>query len=188
MFILKQNLLKFKFLIALSLFAIIIFTISGCANTKNGVSLDTKDTNENTEILTGKVSVKGKGVTITLTDNTNKELVGGIVTDNNIIEIVSILKKAGAEVIAVNDERLIATSKIKANKMMTTINNKDFKAPFVIKAIGDPKTLNDMLTKQLEYVIPNEKYIKIKIEKEDEILIPKYDGDIEFKYAKVAKE
>ncbi|MCY6354780.1 DUF881 domain-containing protein [Clostridium sp. ZS2-4] len=172
-----------KFLTPIFVGIALVFSITGCTSTKDTASSDTNK--KNIEIFTGKVDVEGKGVSITLTDNpADKQHIYGIVRDVDIIEIVNILKKVGAEVISVNDERVLSISKIKANKMMIRVNNNDFKPPFIIKAIGDPEVLNDELTMKLDYFMLRKNHIGIKIEKKDKLLIPKYKGNIDFQYAK----
>lgn len=157
--------------------------IIGFTNVQKSVSLE--QNMENVQILGGAVDVEGEGISITLTDNeTQINNPNNIIHDIDLIKIVNLLTSEGAEVISINDERLISTSKIKANKMMIQINDNEYSSPFVIKAIGDPETLSDALKTEESYVNLLKEYIGIKIEKEDKLFIPKYTGDIYFNYAK----
>ena len=90
---------------------------------------------------------------------------------------VNELRAGGAEAIAINDQRLIGTSEIRCSGPTITVNGKVFGAPFVVKAIGDPKTLNSALTMR-GGVVDSLKHwgIKVTIKEENEIAIPAFTG------------
>lgn len=140
---------------------------------------------ENIQILTGAVDVEGEGVCITLADNeSGKEGIYNIIHDEDLIQVVNLLTSAGAEVISINDERLLPISKIKAAGTVIKINSNEYRSPYIIKAIGDPEILNAALEKEGCYVNLLKENVVVKIEKENKILIPQYKEDITFKYAK----
>lgn len=144
---------------------------------------------ENMQILSGTIDVEGKGIIITLTDNeSNKNDIQYIVHDEDITILVNQLNSAGAEVISVNDERLIPTSKIKANGMLIKVNSSEYGSPFIIKAIGNPDILSDVLKSDKSYVNSLRNYVGVKIEKEDRLLIPRYKGNIHFEFARPVKK
>ena len=64
-----------------------------------------------------------------------------LIHDTDINQVVNELRAAGAEAIAVNTQRLVATSAVRTAGPTVLVNNRPEAAPFVIKAIGDPKTL-----------------------------------------------
>lgn len=143
------------------------------------------------QIIAGTVDVQGKGVIITLTDskkipnNAIDDKVNYIVHDQDIIYIVNELENTGAEAISINDERLNSLSKIKAKGMKIKINEHEYEPPFVIKAIGDPNSLASTLkSNENELNIKKDMFgLGVKIEKSNKIFIPKYNGNINFKYA-----
>lgn len=172
----------------------IVLAIVGFVKEK-GLIQSEKDI-ENTQILTGQTDVEGKGITITVADSNPDDIsMRGVVHDMDLITIVNILQYAGAEAISINNERIISTSKIKANvvKIKMNINNNEYNSPFIIKAIGNPKTLIDILNSEPTSAELHEfNYIKrdlaISINTKDKLIIPKYKGNIYFEYAKSMKK
>lgn len=190
----KQNSRRFIVLL-ISILAIIaaFWIIMGSTSAKTTVSPEqdavlSEQNSENMQILSGAIDVEGKGISITLTDNeSNKNDIHYIVHDEDITILVNQLNAAGAEVISVNDERLISTSKIKANGMLIKVNNSDYSSPFIIKAIGDPDILSDALEADKSYASSLRNYVGVKIEKENKLLIPRYKGNVYFEFAKPVK-
>ncbi len=98
--------------------------------------------------LAGLTPVQGPGVVVTLNDS-QKSLPSmpsgmappNIIHDSDINQVVNELKAAGAEAIAVNDQRLVATSSVRTAGPTILINFTPTTPPFVVKAIGSPKTL-----------------------------------------------
>ena len=99
--------------------------------------------------LTGMTEVTGPGVTITLTDGTGiatstlnpSQL---IVHDIDVLSVVNELINAGAEAIAINDQRWVLTTAISCRGNTIDINGERIGAPFVIKAIGLPEYLAEL--------------------------------------------
>lgn len=107
------------------------------------------------EMLAGKADIKGKGIIVTLRDNTDDDKNNdgsynllSLVHDADISNIVNELLSVGVEAISVNDERLVATSEIKADGPLIIINNNKITNPFIIKAIGDPDVLENALKRK----------------------------------------
>lgn len=142
---------------------------------------------EKANLLLGKTDVTGKGIVVTLTDNEYKDIEA-----YDLIQLINELRLAGAEAISVNDERIVATSDIAyINNTLIVINGKKMSSPYVVKAIGDQSYLESGLTtKDTGYI---DVYIKgnkktATIERQDEIQILKYDGEMSLKYAEEVKE
>ncbi|KOY82587.1 DUF881 domain-containing protein [Lysinibacillus macroides] len=100
---------------------------------------------EDLRLLLGELKGEGKGVRITLQDgdydpksfNPNDY----IVHESHIFKLLNELKISGAQAIAINGQRVMATSYIRCNGPVITIDGTQHPAPFVIEAIGDAKTL-----------------------------------------------
>ena len=91
-------------------------------------------------IFAGLVDVKGKGIIVTLNNN------GFIpVADYDILNVVNELRAAGAQAISVNDERIVAMTEIREAGEYIMVNGKRFTAPFTIKAIADPDSIERSL-------------------------------------------
>ncbi len=117
--------------------------------------LDNKAASQNTvRFLAGLTPVQGPGVVVTLSDSKTpfpRTLRPGIqppniIHDTDINQIVNELRAAGAEAIAVNGQRLVATSAVRDAGPTVFINNTPQTPPYTIQAIGDSKTLASALT------------------------------------------
>lgn len=147
---------------------------------------------EKNNAVLGLTEVVGKGVTITLTDgeaSANKlDLSSYLVHYSDLIEVVNALKNAGAEAISINDERVTNITAITCAGNIIKINNEKVGVPFVINAIGSPEKLYGAVTMLGGYIDKlKDVGVGVKIEKQNSITIPKYDGIYKFEYATKAE-
>ncbi len=146
------------------------------ANVKAGDSEAVQQIQNNLKkarIFAGLETVKGAGIVVTLDNN---EFIH--VMDYDILNVVNELRASGAQAISINDERVVAMTEIRDAGQYVIINGKQFKAPFVIKAIADPDDLERSLTLMggvVEYL--EEEQLKVSIKKNDEIIIGKFIND-----------
>ena len=150
-----------------------------------------KEENRLLSLSASLVDVVGPGVVLTITDSKTPVKDGEnpnlyLIHDEDMLRIVNELRAAGAEAISINDQRLIGTSEIRCSGPTVTVNGKIFAPPFIIKAIGDTKTLHSALTMR-GGVVESLKYwgIEVKIQDEDHVIVPAYDGTIKQNYIKV---
>ncbi len=92
------------------------------------------------ELNTGYAPVSGPGVRITV-DNPDGVNVNDEIRDEDLAFLVDGLWEAGAEAIAVNDQRLNPLGGIRNTNRAIHVNGRPVIAPYVIQAIGDPQTL-----------------------------------------------
>lgn len=124
-------------------------------------------------IFAGLETVKGAGLVVTLDNYATIK-----VQDYDILNIVNELRASGAQAISVNDERIVAMTEIREAGKYVMINGKQFKAPFVIKAIADPDNLEHSLTMIGGVVeLLEEDLLNVTLKKEDEIIIKKFVDD-----------
>ena len=146
------------------------------------------------EMVAGLTDVEGTGITVTLKDGTaqNAGTTGtvimdenyGIVHDSYVLMFLNELRAAGAEALSINDERILATSEIRCAGPTISINNTKKAAPFEIKAIGDPDTLENALKMPGGAVEQMKFYgIDITIKRSNKLIIKKYTGSSTYKYA-----
>lgn len=131
----------------------------------------------------GKTDVEGEGIIININE-TNSEEVEKITSDDLLL-IVNALKLAGAEAISINDERIINMSDIVYIDAagVIRVNGERILAPYSIKAIGDSSYLESSLTGNGGVVDDMKKKGQdVTIQKENNVRISKYNGDIETKY------
>ena len=107
-----------------------------------------------------------------------------------LLELLNELNAAGAEAVSINGQRIISTTEIRQiGGIHININTVSFAPPFIFKAIGDPKTLEAALRLREGIAERLENSgVAVTITQEQLIRIPKYNGVIERKYAKVVKE
>ena len=145
---------------------------------------------EKYKILAGLTDMVGPGVIVTVNDSDLQPRDGEdpnlyLVHDEDLLNIVNELKAGGAEAIAINDQRIIAMSEIRCVGPTININSTRYAPPYVIKAIGDPDTLQAALNLKGGIVDTLRFYgIKVDIQTSDKIVVPKYSDPIKFFYAK----
>ncbi|GAB2672800.1 DUF881 domain-containing protein [Thalassiella azotivora] len=102
--------------------------------------------------VTGAAPVTGPGVRVVLADASSGAVDGsdprqveqsdqGRVRDRDLQVVVNGLWEAGAEAIAVNGQRLTATSSIREAGAAVLVNFRPLSPPYDIQAIGDPQGL-----------------------------------------------
>lgn len=93
----------------------------------------------------GTVALEGKGLTVRLKDSprepTTEEDAGAFrIHDSDLQLVVNALFAAGAEAVAVNDSRLVATTPIRAAGDTIVVNFRPLNPPYEVSAIGADRT------------------------------------------------
>ena len=86
-------------------------------------------------ILAGSVAVEGQGVRMTVEDPQRQ------LTQDLLVDTVQELRDAGAEAIAVNDVRLVASSSFTTRNGRLVLDGTPLTAPVIITAIGPSDTI-----------------------------------------------
>ncbi len=153
------------------------------------------------KMLAGTTKLHGPGVIVTLRDSpklerldrneTRKEIIESyIIHDQDILLVCNELFATGAEAIAVNDQRIIASSSIRCVGTTVLINDVHVGPPFVIRAIGNA----DVLEKGIELTggaadtLSLKLFDMIGVEKATDITLPAYTGSTRFSFAKPAEK
>lgn len=138
----------------------------------------------------GLTDVYGPGIEIFI-DNPNKDVTStyesNLVYDYEVIvNLINELNAAGAEAISINDQRILGHTEIRAAGENININKVPQTAPFIIRVIGEPQTLEGALTGRFGIVsIIREKNYQLDIKKMEKVTIPRYKGLIDFRYSNV---
>ena len=137
--------------------------------------------------------MEGPGVAVGVRDSTAVNVTGDeadyLIHDNDIMSVINELRSAGAEAISLNGERILATSEVRCTGAVVTVNGRRYAAPYIIMAIGDKDTLYGALTMRNGVVdVLGQWKIEVKVTMSDKLLIPKYSGAVEFRYAAPATE
>ncbi|MDD4587883.1 MAG: DUF881 domain-containing protein [Heliobacteriaceae bacterium] len=157
------------------------------------------NTLEKTRLVAGLASVEGPGLVITLDDSPMAQQLDTSRKDNRndyfihdwyIRELVNALFTGGAEAISVNHQRLISTSEIFCGGTTIFINRDYITPPFVIKAVGEPKSLLasvNMVTTSLMLKDLQQRYgITFDLAPQERVIVPGYSGEVKFNYARIA--
>lgn len=145
--------------------------------------------------LAGLTPVQGPGVVVTLNDSKKKMpaqippgFTPNIIHDTDINQVVNELRAAGAETIAVNDQRLVATSPIRCAGPTIFVNNTPTVTPFVIKAIGNPKALTAVMSVPGGIATQLKAYdtSMFSVREAGTLKLPAYSGNSEPRYARPA--
>jgi uncharacterized protein YlxW (UPF0749 family) len=96
------------------------------------------------QVQTGFVPVTGPGVRIVVDDPPEGD-VTELVRDEHLAKLVDGLWNAGAEAIAINDQRLTVLTSIRNRGPAVRVNSQPVNPPYVVQAIGDVNTLQGNL-------------------------------------------
>lgn len=143
--------------------------------------------------LAGYVDLQGPGVIVEIQDPPVDVQYGieySIVDDIDLIlQTISVLNAAQAEAISINDQRYTAYTEIVRAGDHIEVNGVSINSPIVIKAIGDPETLESALSIKRGIVWTLRFYdYTVNLVKDDNIIIPKYRKLVEFVYSQPVEE
>ena len=138
---------------------------------------------QETEDLLGKNAVEGEGIVITMTNAGTS-----VINAQDLLELVNLLKNAGAEAISINGQRIVYESYI-VNINGTnhiTVNGTRIVAPFTIKAIGNPTYLESAVAqKKYGYIDTQIAGGKdVTLERQSTVSIAAYNRNLNFEYVK----
>ncbi len=167
------------------------------ATTDNKKAKELEEELSITNKLLGLTEVTGKGVVVTLADNTETkskdldvdiDIRNSLIHAEDIVNIINELNNAGAEAISVNGQRVVSTTSIPCAGTVVTINGVKLSSPFKISAIGNPEVL-------LGGIIRPEGYLEMitsggaigYANKSDNIVVAKYSEALTAKYMKTVK-
>lgn len=132
-------------------------------------------------LYAGLSDVYGPGITIKLDDADARKPADAnllIIHDSDIRIILNELKKAGAQAISINGERIVATSEQLCAGPTIRINKEVYTVPYVINAIGDPDTLFHSLVMSERVILMRKHGIKVSVTRSGRVLVNRYKKDI----------
>lgn len=156
-------------------------------------------------VLAGLVAVSGPGVVVTLRDAKNPPPKPAdmsqeayiefsrsyLIHDQDIQTVINELRAAGAEAIAVNDQRVVATTAVRCVGPSVLVNNVATNgSPVKVSAIGNADSMQSGLlisngvADQYKMTDPG----MFSIEKNDKVTLPAYAGATPLRFAKPAAE
>ncbi|HET7327170.1 MAG TPA: DUF881 domain-containing protein [Nocardioidaceae bacterium] len=92
-------------------------------------------------VVTGTFPAVGPGMVVTVDDAAESAGHQGQVLDSDLRTLVNGLWVAGAEAISINGQRITSRTAIGSANRAITVNFRSLQPPYVVRAIGDPNTL-----------------------------------------------
>lgn len=152
------------------------------------------DSLQEVKILAGLTELEGPGIRVEMRDS--KKPASGIfpadliIHDVDVLKVVNELWNAGAEAIAVNNHRVVGGTSFRCVGSVILVDNVRIASPVIIRAIGDPATLQGALELP-EGVLSDLKDIDsgmVSISKIDKQRVPAYTGSTATRIGSVPKE
>lgn len=158
----------------------------------NRIVENLRKSTQEAKVLAGQTDVQGPGIIITLD---HAPLEGEeyfdpfLIYPEYLLLLLNELNSTGAEAIAINNQRIVSTSEVRLAGNHIVINGQKFSSPFTFQIIGDAQTLESAIQLRGGIVeLLNSVYIEVNIKREDNIIIPKYEGVINYEYAKPVED
>jgi len=142
------------------------------------------------------VPVTGAGLEITLDDapmRPDGSLPAGARPDDVVIHqsdvqaVVNAVWAAGAEGVAVMDQRLIATSAVRCVGNTLLLQGRTYSPPFVITAVADPSAVQAKLAASPQVGVFQQAVeafgLTFEVRERNEVALPAYDGPLDLEYA-----
>lgn len=145
---------------------------------------------ETLRVALGLKAMRGPGVIVRLADPKTqpKGSTPVVVSYQDIVAVVNELWAAGGEAIAVNGQRLTATTGLSQVGGTVVVNLQRLPGPFEIVAIGDPQTLDGALNIRGGLIEGLRALgLTITIGRRDNLTVPAFKGTLTFEYAKPAE-
>lgn len=150
--------------------------------------------NERYKLALGLAPVRGQGIIVQLEDSELVRTAGEsaelfLIHDYDLWPLVNELRAAGAEAIAINNERVVGSTAIRCVGPVVNINRKGISPPYEIRAIGSARDLKGALEIK-DGVLDRLRAAKfpVKLEVSQDVYIPAGVVSPEFKHVKAAKE
>lgn len=136
--------------------------------------------------LGGFTDVKGEGIIIDFNSAEQKPNLDAL--QRHLLALVNELNAAGAEAIALNEQRIISTSEIRHAGNVLVVNGVQIAPPYIIKAIGNSETLDAALNMRFGFIenIRAGGYF-IESRKNNNVEIKAYPGRPAYNYAETTQ-
>lgn len=129
------------------------------------------------KIVNGLIEASGPGVEVQVT---------GRITTQDMQDMINELRNAGAEAIAVNNRRVVASSIIGRQDDDLMLDGVVLQAPYTLRAIGQPETLERAVERKgglIPLLRYNNPHLQIDVTVRDRLVAPVYEGERKFAVA-----
>ena len=91
-------------------------------------------------VIAGLETVQGTGLILELDAEGDR-----VIEDRHMLELINELRASDVQAMAINDERIVATTEIRKAGRYLMVNGRQLVTPYTIKAIGDPAKMENSL-------------------------------------------
>ncbi len=167
--------------------------IEETASQENVVIKNLRNELDKYKMVAGFKDVKGEGIVISI-DNPPTDVnfnydVNIVYEFELLLSVINELNAAGAEALAINDQRIISTTEIRTAGNAININSIPQAPPYVIKAIGNKDTLDGAVNQIFGIVsILRDRRYQVSVRKLDEVVIPRFNDILRLDYAETVDE
>lgn len=136
----------------------------------------------------GTAPLVGAGLVVTLADAADAPSADFRIQDVDVQAVVNALWGAGAEAIAVNDQRVVGTTAIRNAAEAVLVNYLVLTSPYRIVAIGDPEALRDRFaaseTAERFHGWAEIYGLGFRFDPGADLAVPGFGGTLRFRYAR----
>ncbi len=125
------------------------------------------------KIVAGLTDVKGKGVIITFAKEDSLN-----VADDDLLSILNELRATDAQALAINEQRVIDTTEVRAAGGYIMVNGRHVIPPYQIKAIVEPDNAVNALSMIGGPLEKIKLFIDVDVKKSDDVIIPKISEEL----------
>jgi len=148
---------------------------------------------ERQKMMAGLLPVQGPGVQVILDDSSVRSAAVDssdyLIHEYDLRDVVNLLWMAGSEAIAVNDERIVATTSIYCVGSTIMVNDTRLSPPYVIQAVGNSALQEDILSNPAylrEIKRGAELYgVQFGVSRKRMLTLPAYKGSFSIHYAQL---
>lgn len=133
------------------------------------------------KIVDGAAEVVGEGVEISIK---------GKLGASALQDIINELRNSGAEAIALNRQRIVARSIVAGDESSLILDGARLRPPYLLEVVGPAQTMERALERKgglLQLLRYNDPTLLIQVEMKQQVVIPIYDKETIFTYAKPVK-
>lgn len=166
--------------------------IQGSASEENIIIKNLTDELNRFKAFSGMTKLSGMGLLITIDNpptDVNLSLDKNIAYDYKLLlDLLNELNSAGAEAISINEQRIVNSTEVRLAGVQVNVNTVPITPPFVVKAIGNPKTLDGAVNQRFG-IVQNIRELGyyIEIKQVDTLEVPPFNGSVQFRYAQTIR-
>lgn len=141
---------------------------------------DARRTLHELQVLSGTVPVAGPGVEVVVSDP------GGNVEWESLLDLIQELRDAGAEAVAVGQERVVASTWLGPGDGGVVVQGTALEPPYVLRAVGDASAIQEalLIPGGPVSVISAGPRVQVRIDPVDRMVLPPLRERSAFEYAR----